>query len=127
MVVAPHVTPRAALRGGVRHRPVAPDGGRRPRFTPGLRFVEFRRVLVPGGYVLLGFQVGDEQRHRAEAFGHTIALDYWFRRPEQVAEGLIAAGLAMRATTVREPDDDGVEKVRRAFLLANRPNSRINP
>lgn len=32
-------------------------------------FAEFHRVLAPGGYLLLAFQVGDEPLHLTEAFG----------------------------------------------------------
>src|SRR5580692_12954417 len=70
-------------------------------------FAEFYRVLVPGGLVLLGFQVGDDSLHRSEALGHQVALDFRRRRPEWVAERLGQAGLVVRARLVREPDDDG--------------------
>ena len=86
-------------------------------------FAEFRRVLAPGGLVLLGFQVGDDSLHLAEALGHPVALDFRRRRPEWVAEVLGQAGLEVRARLVREPDDDGPfpEREPQAFLLARRP------
>ena len=86
-------------------------------------FAEFYRVLAPGGLVLLGFQVGDEVVHVAEARGHPVALDYRWRRPEWVAELLGQAGLIVRARLVREPDDDGdfPEREQQAFLLARKP------
>jgi SAM-dependent methyltransferase len=65
---------------------------------------EFRRVLAPGGYVLLAFQVGDELTHRSEALGHQISLDFQRRQPDQVAALLGRAGLAVCARMVREPD-----------------------
>ena len=86
-------------------------------------FAEFRRVLRPGGFVLLGFQVGDEPLHMTEALGHAISLDFHRRRPEQVAGLLDRAGLPVRARLVREPDDDGEfpERTKQAFLLARKP------
>ncbi len=86
-------------------------------------FAEFRRVLRPGGVVLLGFQVGDEPLHLTEALGHPIALDFHRRRPEQVAGLLGLAGLPVRARLVREPDEDGPfpERTGQAFLLAGKP------
>jgi SAM-dependent methyltransferase len=86
-------------------------------------FAEFYRVLAPGGLVLLAFQVGDEVVHLAEARGHSVALDYRWRRPEGVAELLGQAGLIVRARLVREPDDDGdfQEREPQAFLLARKP------
>jgi hypothetical protein len=85
-------------------------------------FAEFCRVLVPGGLVLLGFQVGDDSVHRSEALGHPVALDFRRRRPEWVAERLGQAGLEVRARLVREPDDDGdfPEREQQAFLLARK-------
>ncbi|MFE7167440.1 class I SAM-dependent DNA methyltransferase [Streptomyces sp. NPDC057616] len=83
-------------------------------------FAEFHRVLVPGGHVLLGFQSGDEAGHLrlTERFGHDIALDYYWRTPDAVAEPLTKAGLHLRARVLREPT--GEEKRPRAFLLAQK-------
>jgi SAM-dependent methyltransferase len=82
-------------------------------------FAEFRRVLAPGGVLLLGFVAGDELRHRTEAFGHSIALDYHLRSAEQVAQALRQAGFRGYARLEREPDED--ETTARAFLVATRP------
>ncbi|PYC78567.1 SAM-dependent methyltransferase [Streptomyces tateyamensis] len=79
---------------------------------------EFHRILAPGGHFLTAFQVGDELRHRTEAFGHPIDLTFRRRRPEQLIALLAAAGLELRAQMVREPAADGMETVPQAFLLA---------
>jgi len=86
-------------------------------------FAEFHRVLAPGGLALLGFQAGDESRHRAEALGHAISLDFRFRPPERVAELLDQAGLQVRARMLREADEDGPfpEREPQAFVLARKP------
>ncbi|MFJ3665394.1 class I SAM-dependent methyltransferase [Streptomyces sp. NPDC090106] len=85
-------------------------------------FAEFRRVLVPGGYLLLAFQLGDGERtthlHLAERFGHPVSLDYYLRSPEPVTALLAEAGLALHSTVVREPE--GEEKRGRVFVLARR-------
>lgn len=82
-------------------------------------FAEFARVLRPGGQVLVVFQIGDgEPIHRTEAFGHTIALDYHWRRPESVAELMEAAGLTVHARVRREARDG--EMAPRALLLARK-------
>jgi SAM-dependent methyltransferase len=85
---------------------------------------EFRRVLAPGGHLLLAFQAGDEPLHRTEAMGHAISLVFRRRPPERVAELLGRAGLPVRATVVREPDDDGgfAEVTAQAFVLARKPS-----
>lgn len=86
-------------------------------------FGEFHRMLVPGGYVQLAFQVGDEVSHRAQSLGHTISLDFHRRQPDRVTGLLAQAGLVERARLVREPDEDGdfPEKTCHAFLLARKP------
>ncbi|MFF9816807.1 class I SAM-dependent DNA methyltransferase [Streptomyces sp. NPDC014006] len=88
-------------------------------------FAEFRRVLVPGGQLLLSFQMADpaadgtEHLHLSERFGQAIALDYYWRTPQAVAAVLTEAGLTLQARVVREPL--GPEKRPRAFLLARKP------
>jgi SAM-dependent methyltransferase len=90
---------------------------------PGV-FAEFRRVLVPGGHVMLGFTASppdedQEHLHLAERFGHEISLDYHFRHPDTVVTLLTEAGLEPHARILREPE--GEERRPRAFLLARKP------
>jgi ubiquinone/menaquinone biosynthesis C-methylase UbiE len=84
-------------------------------------FAEFHRVLKPGAPVLLAFQTDDTQDrlHLSECFGQEIALDYYWRAPDTVADALAGAGLRLQARVQREPQDG--EKRPRAFLLARRP------
>jgi SAM-dependent methyltransferase len=86
-------------------------------------FAEFWRVLAPGGYVLLGFQAGDEVVHHAQALGRPVSLDSRYRPPEAVAALLGQAGLAVQARLVREPDADGPfpERAQQACVLARKP------
>jgi SAM-dependent methyltransferase len=88
-------------------------------------FVEFRRVLMPGGHLLLAFQVRDEPLHLTEAFGHQVTLDFRRRQPERVAELLTDAGFDMVACLVREPWR-ALEQTRQAFLLARKPIETTN-
>ncbi|MGW1889529.1 class I SAM-dependent methyltransferase [Streptomyces sp. NPDC002004] len=83
-------------------------------------FDEFRRVLAPGGHVLVAFQVGDEPLHLDRPFGHPVSLDFRRHRPERIAELLDRAGLSVHARMVREPADD-TETTPQAFLIARRP------
>ncbi|WP_406007392.1 methyltransferase domain-containing protein [Streptomyces sp. NBC_00637] len=85
-------------------------------------FAGFRRVLAPGGHLLLAFQVGDEPRHYDRPWGHPVTLDFQRRRPERMAELLTAAGFAMLSCTVREPDAELGESTPQAFLIARRPS-----
>jgi SAM-dependent methyltransferase len=88
-------------------------------------FAEFRRVLAPGGYVLLGFQVGDEVMHRSEGLGHQISLDFHHRQPDQLAGLTGQTGLAVCARMVREPDGNPEfpELHAQGFVIARKPLS----
>ncbi|TKG71774.1 class I SAM-dependent DNA methyltransferase [Prauserella endophytica] len=81
-------------------------------------FAEFRRVLAPGGQLLLAFQVGDDVRLLERPLGHPVSLGFQRLRPERLAELLGEAGFEVRARFLREPDDD--EKSPHAHLLARR-------
>lgn len=86
-------------------------------------FAEFYRVLAPGGYLQLGFQVRDAPQHASESRGRPISLDSPQRQPDDVARRLGAAGFSVRAQLVRAPDEEGEfsEREPQAFLLARRP------
>ena len=84
---------------------------------PGV-LAEFHRVLAPGGQLLLAFQDLDEHLLRTEAFGHAIALDYYFRPPERMAEFLAAAGFDVHTRVRRKAHE--TERTPRALLLACR-------
>ena len=46
---------------------------------------ELRRVLAPGGHLLLGFQAGaDEHRSMTHAYGHDVECDAWLHSPDTV-------------------------------------------
>jgi SAM-dependent methyltransferase len=80
---------------------------------------ELHRVLAPGGRLMVAFQVGQEPRHIAQAYGHEMSLDNHRRTPEVYETLLSAAGFAVTHRLVREPAD--FEKEPQAFLLARRP------
>ncbi|MER7865915.1 class I SAM-dependent methyltransferase [Streptomyces cellulosae] len=84
-------------------------------------YAEFRRVLAPGGLLLLAFQMGDEPRRHVHPWGHPVTLDFRRMRPERVTELLEAAGFALVQRTVREPDAGQGEPTPQAFLIARAP------
>ena len=82
----------------------------------------FRRVLRPGGYLLLGFQIGEGTRRYDEAFGHEVSLDFHRLDPDAVAATLDAAGLEPVARLVRAPEArTAVAPLPQGFLIARRP------
>jgi ubiquinone/menaquinone biosynthesis C-methylase UbiE len=58
----------------------------------------FRRVLRPGGPLLLGFHVGDESRMKTEGYGgHPMKVHVHRRQHDQMIEWLNEAGFAVEA------------------------------
>ncbi|GAB2876563.1 class I SAM-dependent methyltransferase [Streptomyces deserti] len=83
-------------------------------------FAEFRRVLAPGGPLLVAFQTGDEPRRHDRPFGHPVSLAFERRRPELIAGLLEDAGFSLLSRTLREPDDRFGESTPQACLIARR-------
>ena len=81
---------------------------------------EFHRVLVPGGLVLLTFQVGDESRLLTSAFEQDVHLTFIRRQPSSVVKQLSHEGFGVYSELVRQPDDDGVESTPHAFFIARK-------
>lgn len=70
-------------------------------------FAEFRRVVRPGGPVLVGFHVGDGTRTTTEGYtGRAIHVDSHRRRPDQVSGWLRDAGFRIEAELLMRPDDE---------------------
>jgi SAM-dependent methyltransferase len=73
---------------------------------PGV-FEQFRRVLRPGGPLLVGFHVGDETRHTSEGYtGRPINVESHQRQPSKVVGWLRDAGFTIEAELVIGPDKD---------------------
>lgn len=83
-------------------------------------FSEFARVMRPGGYLLVAFQVGNQPRILTEAFGQRVSLTFYRRRPDAVAGMLDAAGLKPYVQSVRDADDDGLESTPQAYLIGRK-------
>lgn len=68
--------------------------------------IEFRRVLRPGGLLLLGFHVGDTSRLKTEGYGgHPMRVYVHRRQPHHVAARLSDVGFDVEAEMVlRSPE-----------------------
>ena len=57
----------------------------------------FRRVLRPGGVLMLGFHAGDKaRRHKTEGYGgHPMDVHVHYRTPARIAGWLTAAGFTV--------------------------------
>ncbi|MFE0642483.1 class I SAM-dependent methyltransferase [Streptomyces sp. NPDC058877] len=94
-----------------------------PEGEPIASFREFHRVVAPGGYALVAFEVGDERVRLEQAYGHGGGLDVYRRSPDRVAGLLASADPVESARLVREPDP--AEKTPPAFLLARKARGRV--
>jgi SAM-dependent methyltransferase len=87
-------------------------------------FVEFARVLAPGGWVLVAFHVSapgqpsGSGQHLDQWFGASVDVDSFYLDPADVTADLVAAGFSVSATTLREPLPDVEYPSRRCYLLA---------
>jgi SAM-dependent methyltransferase len=80
----------------------------------------FRRVLRPGGPLLLGFHAGDGSRLKTQGYGgHPMKVHVHRRPPARVGAWLRDAGFTVEAQIVLGPD----ESVPGAILFARRPSS----
>lgn len=81
-------------------------------------FAEFARVVRPGGWLLLAFQVGDDVVALRHAYGHELQLDAYRQSPDRIRSLLTDAGFTEHTRLVRAPEHP--EKVPQAYLLARR-------
>lgn len=90
-----------------------------PEIASALR--EFRRVLQPGGLLLLAFHVGDETVHLDDWWERKVNIDFFCFQPEQMARDLQAAGFEIEEIIEREPYPDVEHQSRRAYIFARSP------
>ncbi|MFH9353441.1 class I SAM-dependent methyltransferase [Kitasatospora sp. NPDC017646] len=83
-------------------------------------FVEMRRVLRPGGVLLVSFHLGKEVRRLEEWWGHRVDVDFHFLETDAVAARLAEAGFAVEARLERLGLPEEAD-TRRGYLLARRP------
>lgn len=80
-------------------------------------FAEFRRVVRPGGPILVGFHVGVDSRLKTEGYGgHPMNVYVHRRQPARVASWLEEAGLRVEAQMTlssRESSHAGILFARR--------------
>ena len=84
---------------------------------------ELRRVLRPGGLLLLGFHIGDDTIHLDDWWGHQVCVDFFFFRPVEMAGYLTLAGFEIEETIEREPYPDVEHQSRRSYIFARRPKA----
>jgi ubiquinone/menaquinone biosynthesis C-methylase UbiE len=82
---------------------------------------ELRRVLRPGGALLLAFHIGDDIIHLDEWWGHKVCVDFFFLHSDEMESYLRTAGFEIEETIERAPYPDVEHESRRAYIFARRP------
>ncbi len=79
---------------------------------------EFRRVLRPGGLLLITFHIGSELVHRDEWWGHDVDVDFLLFEPDEMVRYLGSAGFDIEEIVQRDPYPDVEYPSRRAYIFA---------
>ena len=85
---------------------------------------ELRRVLQPGGLLLLAFHIGDDTIHLDEWWGQKVCVDFFLFRSAEMSEYLTATGFEIEEMIEREPYPQVEHQSRRGYIFARRPKSR---
>ena len=84
---------------------------------------ELKRVLRPGGVMLLAFHVGQETIHRDEWWGEEVSIDFLMFGADEVGGYLNAAGFEVEETIERDPYPEIEYPSRRAYIFARKPKT----
>lgn len=92
-----------------------------PRPVLNQALAELRRVLIPGGILLLTFHIGQEIKHLDEWWGKEVSLDFIFYETEEMKEQLKMVGFELEEVIEREPYSEVEYQSRRAYIFARKP------
>lgn len=86
---------------------------------------EFRRVLRPGGSLLLAFHIGDEVVHLDELWGKSVSLDFYFFTLAEM-EGYLRRVEFEILDILERPPYEGVEHPsQRGYIWARKASAAI--
>jgi ubiquinone/menaquinone biosynthesis C-methylase UbiE len=87
---------------------------------------ELRRVLKPGGLLLLAFHVSDQPPRRDEWWGAEVSRYFYFFFSGEMSGYLKAAGFEIEEIIERNPYPGIEQQNRRAYVFARRSPSRLH-
>jgi SAM-dependent methyltransferase len=85
---------------------------------------ELRRVLRPGGVLLLAFHNGHDIFHLDEWWGQKVCLDFFFFRSQEMARFLSSAGFEVEEVIERDPYPNVEHQSRRAYVFARKTSGK---
>ena len=85
---------------------------------------ELRRVLHPGGSLLLTFHIGSEIRHFDEWYEKPVNLDFIFFETQPMTGYLRTAGFVLDEVIERSPYPDEVA-THRAYIFVRKPSNDL--
>ncbi|HBJ88222.1 MAG TPA: class I SAM-dependent methyltransferase [Verrucomicrobiales bacterium] len=87
---------------------------------------ELRRVLMPGGLLLLTFHIGDGTIHLDEWWDKKVCVDFLLFRSQEMSDWLRMAGFEVEEIVEREPYPEIEHQSRRAYIFArSKPQSHL--
>jgi len=82
---------------------------------------ELKRVLRPGGVLLVTFHIGVDTVHRDELLGKEVSLDFHFFETAEMKGYLKGAGFELEEVIERDPYPEVEYPSRRAYIFARKP------
>jgi SAM-dependent methyltransferase len=81
---------------------------------------EMKRVLKPGGVLLVTFHIGTEIEHIEEWWEQPVNLDFAFYQPDEMESWLQDTGFELEETLIREPNPEVEYPSQRAYLFVRK-------